>query len=372
MPQKLKIAYTTCFLDVSGVTKINHDILLRLKQKGHEIHVISSEGVSNWDYMFELYINKPMYLDFISRKKRLEIFTRYLADNNIDLIYNTHSYWVYENLQYIKTMLPGIKTVDSLHVLEPYHFRGGYPDISANQYVHPLMDKSILISQHLKSYMTENYDVKAEKLRVIRNGIDTRRFKKNEESEDNFKKELGLEHDNHLIGFIGRLSDQKRPLMFLKIAKKIANADDNIFFYMIGSGNLDGKVRNYIKKEGLTSRVFLYDQRSDIENVLNSTETLLVPSSYEGAPLTILEAISTETHVIASNVGAIKEYVGGICELVDRSDEETEINTFVDKSLEQNYDDYTLESGANHIKENYDIETTAQKYAAEFIQVLSQ
>ena len=371
MPEKLRIAYTTCFLDVSGVTKINFDILKRLKDSGHKVHILTTEGPGSWDYMYEIYIDSPFDLSRINKNKRLDRFIKFLSDKDVNVIYNTHSYWVYEHLAAIKKSLPDIKVVDSLHVLEPFYFRGGYPDISANKYIHPLMDLSISISEDLKSYLLNNYVVDEDKITVIRNGIDTAKFKSSVKGSNGFKNDLGLEPDSRLIGFIGRLSEQKRPLMFLEIARRVLSSDNSHYFYMIGSGKLQKKVSEFIRKNNLGDRVFLFDQRGDIDNVLISTDLLLAPSLYEGAPLTILEAISTCTPVISSKVGAIEEYVGDLCELIPRQSEKEEIEEFVNKTLNQSVNKRKLQAASKKVRENFDISKTAKQYEKEFLRILA-
>lgn len=369
MYENLSVAYVTCYLDVSGVTKINFDILSRLKSKGFEIHVITTEGTGNWDYLFDIYINKPFQLGCINRKRRLNYFLEYLIDNKINLLFNTHSLWLYENLPHTKKKLPYIKVIDSLHILEPYCFRGGYPDISANKHIHPFINRSILISEDLKSYLLSNYEVNADKLVVIRNGIDTNKFRR-KDHQRNFKNEIGLKNENKLIGFIGRLVEQKRPLMFLEVAKQVALNNDSCFFYMIGTGNLEKKVIKFIEKNNLSNRIFLFKQRNDMDHIFNFTDLLLMPSLYEGAPLTILEAISAGVHAIASDVGAIKEYMGNHCTLVHRSNKERETNIFVKESLNLLNNPPDLENTTKYIAKNYDISRTSEEYRNVFLKAV--
>jgi glycosyltransferase involved in cell wall biosynthesis len=370
MPEKLRIAYTTCFLDVSGVTKINFDILLRLKKKGHKVSVITTEGTGGWDYMFETHLDSPLDLSRMNKKVRFDNFIQFLTNNKVNIIYNTHSYWVYEHLPRIKKALPIVKVTDSLHVLEPFCFRGGYPDISANKYIHPLMDLSISISEDMKSYLLKNYDVDKDKITVIRNGIDTAKFKSSGKDKNSFKNDLGLEPDSKLIGFIGRLSEQKRPLMFLEIARQLLYLDNSCFFYIIGTGDLQNNVLKFINENNMRNRVFVFNQRGDIDHVLRSTDLLLAPSLYEGAPLTILEAISSYTPVISSNVGAIEEYIGNLCELIPRGKESEEIEKFVNKALSLSENKEKLLAASKNVREKFDISETAKEYEREFLRVL--
>jgi glycosyltransferase involved in cell wall biosynthesis len=242
--------------------------------------------------------------------ERYSRFVRYLKDNAIELVYITHSLWVYEHAARLKRDVPELKIVDSLHVLEPYCFRGGYPDISANRYVHPFIDRSIVISDYLLKYIKRHYSVNSMKFVVIRNSVDTKRFRKNASFKGTFRQEIDVPDKVPLIGFIGRFSRQKRPDIFLKVAQKLATQLDQVFFFMVGGGEFVEHSKLLAGKLGLMNRVRFVPPRDDMHIVLNSTDLLLVTSSYEGAPLTILESLATGVPVVSSDVGAIGEYIG--------------------------------------------------------------
>lgn len=333
----MNVLYATCFLDVSGVTKINRDILKGISRE-FTVHVCETESderlADTWEAQFSREFGSPLKLWKIPAADRYAGFIEYLTIHQIDLVYITHSLWVYEHAARLKRDIPGIKLVDSLHVLEPYCFRGGYPDISANRFVHRYMDRSIVISDHLLSYIRSNYTVDQNKFVVIRNGIDTAVFRRNKAYEGVFRAEIGVPADVPLIGFIGRFAEQKRPLLFLEIAKGLQSRFENICFYMIGSGDLGETLRSAASMFGITEKVMFLKPRNDIEVVLNSTDLLIVTSSYEGAPLTILEALATGVPVVSSDVGAIREYIGRES-LVPSDSNGDEINAFVEAAARQ-------------------------------------
>lgn len=315
----MNILYTTCYLDVSGVTKINYDILSRISSEA-EIHICTTscdDSISDkWDDRFKNTFREPFRLWLLAPRDRYKALLQYLYHHRIDIIYVTHSLWLYEHAACLKRDLPQIKIVDSLHVLEPYCFRGGYPDISANRFVHPCIDASILISKNLEDYLLKNYQVDRRKLHVIHNGIDAALFRSASEKPDTSRTRLLHGVPTGMIGFIGRFTDQKRPLLFVDIAHDLAERNSELKFYMVGSGQLFDKVIKRIKSHGLGDRFCMLPAQSDIAELLRETDVLLLPSSYEGAPLTILEALAVGVPVVASDVGAVREYVGDKCRLV--------------------------------------------------------
>ncbi len=362
MHKKIKLLYTTCYLDVSGVTKLNFDILNFLKAD-FDIHILTTNRddflIVSLDGPFASAFRKPVKLYTIGKDARFSFFVKHLEDNEIDIIFNTHSLWIYEHIAKIKKLFPRIRIVDSLHVLEPYFLRGGFPDISANKYIHKFIDLSILISDDLKKYLIENYSVRSEKLVIIRNGIDARYYK-NDKLKNLFKAELNLRAEDKLIGYIGRLSMQKRPEIFVEIAKKLVGGRDDLFFYMIGSGPLEKKILKDISQSGLQNRFFLFQKRSDLDKVYNSTDLLIAPSAYEGAPLVILEALASEVPVIASDVGAINEYVPQMCHLIKI--DFMEKRNIVRQAIKVINEKENISYKAKFVRDNYSIDKVGSRY----------
>ena len=178
------------------------------------------------------------------------------------------------------------------------------------------MDKTILISNDLRRYLTQNYRVDAGKFVIVRNGIETARFKGIGERGGVLREELGVPAGCKLVGFIGRFTEQKRPLLFLEVIRRVLEQRDDIRFYLVGEGPLAPKLERQIARLGIAGMVSLLPPRDDIPAVLDSTDLLVLTSLYEGAPLTVLEALASHVPVVASDVGAIREYASAGCDLV--------------------------------------------------------
>lgn len=315
----MNIIYTTCFLDISGVTKINFDILSRLKSDC-KIHVCvtarDDHFATTWDIRFAETFGDCFKLWKQDASARYRYFVEYVRKNRIDLVFNTHSLWLYEHAARLKRDCPRLKIVDALHVLEPCRLRGGSPDISANRFVHPFLDKTILISDDLRRYLTQNYKVDATKFVIVRNGIEMACFTGRNMKSCLLREELSVPEGGRLVGFIGRFTEQKRPLLFLEVIRRVMVKCGAARCYMVGDGPLMPKVERQIERLNLAASVTLLPPRDDILALLDSTDLLVLTSLYEGAPLTILEALACGVPVVASDVGAIREYVSVGCDLV--------------------------------------------------------
>ncbi|UBU09795.1 glycosyltransferase family 4 protein [Nonomuraea gerenzanensis] len=91
-------------------------------------------------------------------------------------------------------------------------------------------------------------------------------------------------------------------------------------FVVAGEGPLRGELQRRIDAEGLP--VVLLGNRDDVPDLLGAAEVLLMPSRWEGQPLTLREALMTGTPAIASDVGGIPEILGDAGILVPYGDVE--------------------------------------------------
>lgn len=121
------------------------------------------------------------------------------------------------------------------------------------------------------------------------------------------KEELGLE-DKFVVGFVGRLNENKGIRLILKLAEKF-ETDRNVVFVIIGTGELD----DFVTKESKKSDNVLYLGRIknyDLPKYINSFDVFLTPSQYpEGYARAPVEALSCGVPVLASDKGHLPEIV---------------------------------------------------------------
>lgn len=101
-----------------------------------------------------------------------------------------------------------------------------------------------------KHYLEEGFN--KEKLFFMDNTIDTdkiNRIKDNYNSENlNIKEKFNIKEEQKAIIFVGRFIESKRPLLLLKALKYLKeNYNESPFLFMIGSGDLEKKLKNYAK-----------------------------------------------------------------------------------------------------------------------------
>lgn len=118
---------------------------------------------------------------------------------------------------------------------------------------------------------------------------------------------------------VARLAQQKGLETLLDVAAGPWH-DARPLFVVAGEGPLRGELRRRIDAEGLP--VTLLGHREDVPDLLGAALALVMPSRWEGQPLTLREALMTGTPAIASNVGGIPEILGDAGILVPYGDVE--------------------------------------------------
>ena len=128
-------------------------------------------------------------------------------------------------------------------------------------------------------------------VRFIHNAVDINMFKFNEEERLQVRNELQISDCTKIIGFVGRLVDQKNVLFLPEILKSIIeHCDNDVVMLIIGEGNLRDKLQEKIIALNLQDRCFLLGDRSDINRYYKSMDVFVLPSLYEGLPLVMVEA----------------------------------------------------------------------------------
>lgn len=138
------------------------------------------------------------------------------------------------------------------------------------------------------------------------------------------------------IAFLGRLSEQKRPFLFLEIVNDIIKQFPDLRVAMIGDGEMREIVEEKIYQWRLENNVILYGFQKNPYNFLNNSKILCMPSAWEGFGLAAVEALALGKPVVASPVGGLVNIINDRCGKLCESKEDfvTEIRYLLsDKNL---------------------------------------
>ena len=148
--------------------------------------------------------------------------------------------------------------------------------------------------------------VDRKKIRVIYNGVDSKKFAATEikpQIIEQFKK------DRKVVLFLGRLTEQKGPVQFLHVAKKVLGVYPDALFVIAGKGELLPLLINISIELGIDKNVrFLgYVPDEDQQKIYKIADVYVMPSTSEPFGITALEAMSSGVPVIISKTSGVAE-----------------------------------------------------------------
>ena len=159
-------------------------------------------------------------------------------------------------------------------------------------------DKIICVSEFDRKLALKFKVAREDKLVVIHNGVDPNEFFK-------ISRDYHKSSNEVIVTFVGRLAPPKDLLLLIDAIKLVPE----IKLQIVGDGELRQQVEGYIFKNGLRDRVILLGERFDIPKILAESDIFVLPSRWEGLPLTIIEAMMSGLPVVATRVGGIPELV---------------------------------------------------------------
>lgn len=128
----------------------------------------------------------------------------------------------------------------------------------------------------------------SDKVKIINNAIDSKKFIFNKQERYNFRKELGI-NDKFVIGHIGRFCEQKNHNYLIDVFKEINNIDKNSVLLLVGDGELKQEIINKVDNLGLSEDVIFYGLTKDIPKLLWTMDVFVLPSLFEGKPIVGIE-----------------------------------------------------------------------------------
>ena len=168
-------------------------------------------------------------------------------------------------------------------------------------------DRVVAVSEEIKDEM-EARGVPKEKLAVVQNGLD---YGELDVGQARGKLRATLQAfapDSLFVGYVGRLSPQKGLSYLLGAAARLATKR-NVYFVLIGEGELRAELEQQVRGQALDERVFLLGRRDDVPDLLQELDIVVLPSVREGTPMVLLEAMGVGRPVVASDVGGVKDVI---------------------------------------------------------------
>lgn len=124
---------------------------------------------------------------------------------------------------------------------------------------------------------------------IIHNAIDVEKFRYSPFDRTNIRQKIGAE-DRVVVGFVGRLLEQKNPLFAIEVFEQFHQKCPNSILLMVGEGDLRTQMVELIHGKRLNESVILTGKQQDTSPLYQAMDILLMPSLFEGLGIVLVEA----------------------------------------------------------------------------------
>jgi glycosyltransferase involved in cell wall biosynthesis len=153
-------------------------------------------------------------------------------------------------------------------------------------------------SAEVSRYIAREYGAPAERIAVVPNAIDLERFRPQRPADG-----------SRCIVTVGRLVQQKNPLLFVAAAAALRQRLPDARFVMVGDGPLRSEIEAAIRAAGLEGACTLAGERRDVEAVLGGADLFWLTSDWEGLPNAVIEALACGVPVVATAVAGTGDLI---------------------------------------------------------------
>lgn len=138
---------------------------------------------------------------------------------------------------------------------------------------------------------------------VIPNGINEELFsdRLSKEQKADYCREFNIPDGAFVVGHTGRFSYPKNHPFMLEIIKELKDKGLNFIFVSIGDGELFDSVKEKAEAEGLSDNIRFLGRRSDISNLMQFFDCMILPSLNEGLPTVAVECQAAGTYMVLSD-----------------------------------------------------------------------
>jgi glycosyltransferase involved in cell wall biosynthesis len=150
---------------------------------------------------------------------------------------------------------------------------------------------------------------RADRITVIPNGIDHRRFARQHELRLEVRRSLGIADHDVVVGAVGRLERQKRFDLAMEAVASLRAAHPRLRLFIAGDGGLRADLERTRARLNLGDVCVLLGHRTDVPALHHAFDLFLQASDEEGSPNVVLEAMALETPIVATDVGGASDIV---------------------------------------------------------------
>lgn len=353
--RKVLIVITTGLSPTGGLTTVMMNYYRRMNREGLRIDFASNNaGVETESLSEELESNGGHYY-FLGKRSRIPFYfyRLYKLAKRYDVIHvNGNS--ATATIELLAAWMAGIKVrIDHNHTSKTEH-----PII--HTLLLPLFRKLYTIGLAC-SKNAGNWLFGKGNFIVLRNAIDTDKYRYSFELREKYRKEFDIPQDTFVIGNVGKYNSIKNHHKLIEVFNEYHKIHENSMLVCVGYGPLQKDLEKCIKEFGLVGKVILTGERTDISGFLSAMDVFVFPSKFEGLGLAVIEAQASGLPCLLSDRIPQDVYMSNNMKSLALEASSSEWADVIDFLKVKDREEQCLENIRSITKAGYNIKTEAGK-----------
>lgn len=170
------------------------------------------------------------------------------------------------------------------------------------------------------------------KFKTVYNGIDTEKFKFSPQDRMIIRTEFGATLDSKILLNVGRFEEQKNQEFLIRIFNEYYKYNNNAMLVLVGQGERLNKIKQEVSELDCKDNVIFTGIRDDISTIMSACDLFIMPSLFEGFPVTGIEAQACGLPCIFSDVVTREVKINDNVRFVSLSDSPLLWTKYIDES----------------------------------------
>jgi glycosyltransferase involved in cell wall biosynthesis len=297
---------------MTGVGRHVTDVIKSMTARGHELHLLHSvarcddallhelEGLSGFQHRAFPMRRQPHWSDI----PVLIALARYVRKFGPFDVIHGHSSKGGAYARLLSLVLPGtcLYTPHAFVTMGPHLSRLERAAYTTIEVALSYVTDAVICCSHEEVAHAERLGMRKERLTLIPHAI----APFDVTAPPALRERLGLHADTVIIGFIGRLDEQKAPRVLVEAAAQVLAGGYDAHVVMVGAGPLRADLEALTHACGIAQR-FSWLGYAPSRLLISGFDVLAMPSLYEGFSYVLLEALSAGVPIVCTPVGGIRE-----------------------------------------------------------------
>ena len=156
----------------------------------------------------------------------------------------------------------------------------------------------VSLSKEIQKSVMNEYGLDSKKTPIVFNGIPI----------ENCIEKKSYERNTEIL-HVGRFSPEKNHEALVRAIAILVEKGYDIKLSLYGKGELEKTIKGLVCQLHMENRIRFCGVTDHVYEVMNKHDIFVLPSIYEGMPMTLIEAMGTGLPILASNVGGIPDMI---------------------------------------------------------------